>query len=397
MADAPRERPAFCSSRLARVQDKVNTRNGDTMSPPHPFGHHFLIGLEPSTRLTEHDRRILEALSPAGVIFFTGSFAPEAPYEQWLELYRQLLADVRSAIGRERIIVSIDHEGGRVYRPPPPMTSFAYAREWPGQAEAVGRAMGIELRSLGVNVNFAPVVDVDSNPDNPVIGPRSFGKTPEQVIEAAIPFIRALEAEGVAGCPKHFPCHGDTSVDSHRELPVVDREFEELERIELAPFRAAVEAGVRLVMTAHVLFPAVDPEEPATLSHAITTGLLRERLGFEGVVVTDDIGMHAVSDVFQRGGAAADCIRAGVDLIDICAFGLDTELALELADEIARAQQSGALGDELLAESRARIEKLLAELPQHPIERLEPELFERHARLAPLHDPSGQGTGTWQP
>lgn len=366
------------------------------MNKPHAFGHHFLVGLEPSTTLTDHDRRLLEALSPAGVILFKGSFDQEAPYEEWLESYRGLMEDVRTAIARERIIVSIDHEGGRVYRPPPPITNFAYAREWAGDAQAVGRAMGIELRSLGVNVDFAPVVDVDSNPENPVIGPRSFGKTPEEVIRAALHFIGAIQVEGVAACPKHFPGHGDTSVDSHKTLPTVARSRDDLDRVELAPFRAVVEAGVRLLMTAHIRFPALDAERPSTLSRVITTDLLRNELGFDGVVVTDDIGMHAVSEIFKHGGAAAAALSAGVDLIDICAFGIDTALGLDLADEIAAAQRSGGLGDPLLEESRARIERLLADLPQHGIEKLEPEVFRRHAHVAPLHNSASVGaTGTW--
>ena len=365
------------------------------MRKPHPFGHHFLIGLQPSPTLTEHDRRVLAALSPAGVILFGGNFEQNAPYGEWLECFRRLMDDVRSAIGRERIMVSIDHEGGRVYRPPAPVTNFAYAREWAPEAKTVGHAMGIELRSLGVNVNFAPVVDVDSNPRNPVIGPRAFGTTPEKVIGAALPFIRAIEAEGVLACAKHFPGHGDTAVDSHRALPVVRRSIDELERTELPPFRAVVDAGIRLVMTSHVLFPALDPAEPATLSQAITTGILREKLGFDGVILTDDIGMHAVSRRFQEGGAGAQTMRAGADLIDICAFGLDTSLALQLADEIAEAQRSGTLAARLLERSRARIENLLDALPQHPVRSLPPEVFARHAMLAPLHEPGTRGVGTW--
>ena len=363
----------------------------------HPFGHHFLVGLEPSPTLTEHDRRLLEALSPAGIILFKGNFEQNAPYPQWLTTYKQLIEDVRAAIGRERIIVSIDHEGGRVYRPPAPITNFAYAREWALQTEAVGRAMGVELRSLGINVVLAPVVDVDSNPANPVIGPRSFGTTPQEVIRAALPFIRAVEGEGITACPKHFPGHGDTSVDSHRELPIVSRDREELERMELAPFQAVIDAGARLIMTSHVLFPALDPAQPATLSLPITTGLLRDEMGYKGVVLTDDVGMHAVSEQYQRAGAATRTIRAGVDLIDICAFGLDTSLALEMADEITEAHRTGDLPDEVLSASRTRIERLLSDLPQHGVEMLPQQTFLHHAAFAPLHDRTlAHGVGTWE-
>lgn len=362
------------------------------MNRPHPFGHHFLVGLQPSPTLTGHDRRLLQQLAPAGVILFGGNFEDDAPYARWLAALSRLLDDVRAAIGRPRIIVAMDHEGGRVLRPPAPITPFAYARRWAGRAAQVGHAMGLELRSLGVNLALAPVVDVDSNPANPVIGPRAFGTTAEQVIRAAVPFMHAVEAEGVLTCPKHFPGHGDTAVDSHRELPVVHRPRRELERSELPPFHAVVAAGARVLMTSHVLFPALDPGEPATLSRAITTGLLRERLGFSGVVVTDDVGMHAVSQRFLQGGAAAQTLLAGADLLDVCAFGLDTEVALDMADEIRDADLDAGLR----TRSRARIERLLASLPQHPVTELAESVFVRHRALAPLHDAQAPGVGTWE-
>ncbi|HTN96998.1 MAG TPA: glycoside hydrolase family 3 N-terminal domain-containing protein, partial [Nordella sp.] len=148
---------------------------------PQSFGHRFLIGLQQSPVLGDHDKRLLSTLRPAGVVLFRANFMANAPYEEWLASHAKLLADVREYIGRDEVLITIDHEGGGVLRPPAPITPFAYAREWPGQAASVGRAMGVELRHLGFNVNFAPVVDVNSNPANPVIGPRSFGTTPQAV------------------------------------------------------------------------------------------------------------------------------------------------------------------------------------------------------------------------
>lgn len=351
----------------------------------HQFGDHFAVGLQPSPTLTDHDKRLLEALQPAGIILFRGNFRHDAAgYGDWLGTWRQLLADVRSCIGRDKLIVSIDHEGGRVHRAPSPITNYAYAREWAGSPAEVGRAMAIELRSLGVNVTFAPVVDVDSNPKNPVIGPRSFAPTPEGVIAAALPFIRAVEAEGVATCPKHFPGHGDTSVDSHRQLPTVDQDLEGLRARELVPFRAAVSEGVRLVMTSHVMFTALDPGLPSTMSRAIVNGLLRQELDFRGVVITDDIGMAAVSKMFDSPEAAVNTMNAGTDIIDICAYGTDTMRAITIADNIAEAARSGAIPRSVLDASRERIAALLESLPSHEVEQLDDGIFTTHAALAPV-------------
>lgn len=363
----------------------------------HAYGHHFAIGLQPSPVLTDHDRRLLSALQPAGIILFRDNFAHGAPYDEWLAALRTLLDEARDACGRDRIMIGIDHEGGRVVRTPPPITHFAYARDYVGAAEAVGRAMAIELRSLGMNVTFAPVVDVHSNPDNPVIGPRALATTADDVIRAALPFIRATEAEGLVACPKHFPGHGDTAVDSHHGLPVVTHDIDTLRARELRPFAAAIEAGVSMVMTSHIVFPAIEPETPATMSKAIVNDLLRGELGFDGLVVTDDIGMGAVRDMFAHPYAAERMMNATTDLIDLCAYGTDTMRALQIADFIQDGVKAGRIAKTALDASRERIETFLADLPQYEVTALAADVFEAHAALAPLHDPAVQGAGTWQP
>ena len=351
---------------------------------PASFGHHFLVGLQKSPRLTERDKRLLGALRPAGVVLFRENFAHGLPYGEWLELHARQLAEVRECVEREELIVAIDHEGGAVLRAPEPITPFAAAADWAPRAAAVGRAMGRELRSLGVNVDFAPVVDVDSNPDNPVIGRRAFGSDPATVTRAAAAFLDGLEGEGVCGCPKHFPGHGDTRADSHHELPVVDHPPEVLAVRELAPFAALVGRGVRLVMTAHVLFPRWDPEWPATLSETIVGGCLRGELGFAGLVVTDDVGMRAVAGTFRRPGTSARALVAGCDLITICAHLADTRRALDLAADLARSWRAGDLPTSVLERSHARIARTLAELPRHPVTELPAAVLAGHRRLAPL-------------
>ncbi len=347
-------------------------------------GHHFLIGLRPATELHERDRALLRDLRPAGVVLFKSNFAQELPYERWLEVHRRLIADVRAAIGRDRIFVGIDHEGGRVCRTPEPITRFAYAERWAAKAAAVGRAMGVELASLGVNLNFAPVLDIHSNPANPVIGARSFGSSSAQVTAAALEFMAAQQAQGVLACGKHFPGHGDTSTDSHYELPVLDRDLAGLQARELQPFRAAIEAGIPMIMTSHLLLPSLDSVEPVTLSRWFGQHLLRGELGFRGVVVSDDIGMHAVSRMFDDPTAAVRLMLAGTDLMMVCAYWTDTDRCRGFAEAMVTARQRGLISAEAESQSRERVEALLSRAPQNSVSALSPEVFERHRHVAPL-------------
>jgi beta-N-acetylhexosaminidase len=229
-----------------------------------------------------------------------------------------LVRALREAASGVPLIVSADQEGGLVQRLRRPLT------EWPDmlsvgsagdpqRTEAVGRALGSELAALGIGWDLAPVLDVHTNPANPVIGNRSFGRTPEAAATHALAFWRGLRAAGVLGCGKHFPGHGDTRTDSHHELPVVPHDLERLRAIELAPFAAAARAGLEAIMTAHVMFPALDAQRPATLSPALLTGVLRGELGFLGLVVSDDLGMKAVADRWSIEEIVVESLMAGVD------------------------------------------------------------------------------------
>src|ERR1700732_2211777 len=167
-------------------------------------GDHFLIGLRPSPVLDDHDRALLSDLRPAGVILFKSNFRHDLPYKTWLESHARLISDIRAATGRARMFIAIDHEGGRVCRTPPPITRFSYAARWAQQSAKVGRASGRERASPGINLSFAPVLDIHTTPKNPVIGTRAFGQTLEAVIAAALPFIEAMQSEKVLACGKHF-------------------------------------------------------------------------------------------------------------------------------------------------------------------------------------------------
>jgi len=179
----------------------------------------------------------------------------------------------------------------------------------------VGRAIGQEIAYLGANVDLAPVLDVNVNPKNPIIGLRSFGADPKAVARYGLAFARGLEEAGVLWTAKHFPGHGDTQTDSHTGLPIVDKPRAEIERVELAPFRAAVDADVPVIMTAHILYPALDPDYPATLSRKILTGLLRDEMGYQNLIITDDMGMRAISNRWGAGEAAVRAVEAGADLV----------------------------------------------------------------------------------
>jgi len=347
-------------------------------------GDHFLIGLRPSPQLHERDRALLRDLRPAGVILFKSNFQHDQPYERWLEVHGKLIADVRAAIGRERIFVGIDHEGGRVCRTPAPITRFSYAARWAQQAASVGRAMGVELASLGVNLNFAPVLDIHSNPANPVIGLRALGTTSEQVTQSALAFMAALQSEKVLACGKHFPGHGDTDTDSHRELPVLNQDLPALRARELKPFQAAIAAGIPMLMTSHLLLPKLDADNPVTLSRKVGQDLLREELGFDGVIVSDDIGMHAVSRMFDDPTAAVRLLLAGTDLMMVCAYWTDTDRCRGFAEAMIAAWRQGIISEDAAAKSRERVRSLLLRAPQNGVTPLAADVFARHSEAGAL-------------
>jgi beta-N-acetylhexosaminidase len=260
--------------------------------------------------------RLVAAGRVGGVVLFARNV--ESP-----EQVARLVADLHAqAPPGAPLCVGIDQEGGRVQRLRAPWTEWPPMRRLgergsPEDGEAVARALGRELADLRIDLDFAPVADVDTNPANPVIGDRSFSRDPEAVARFAVAFARGLQAEGVAACAKHFPGHGDTSVDSHLDLPRIDHDRARLVRVELAPFRALAAAGVASMMTAHVLLPCLDAALPATLSpHALA--LLREEIGYDGLVFSDDLEMRAVADRWRPPEIARAALAAGVDALLVC-------------------------------------------------------------------------------
>ena len=349
------------------------------------FGHHFIVGLSGIT-LSDIDKKMLSTLRPAGILLLKRNFDHAASsYDIWLNKLKILIEDVKQYSEREKIIVSLDHEGQRVMRTPAPLTVFPNAQKFCTRAAEVAAAHARELRTLGVNLSWAPVADVHSNPANPIIGERAFGNTPESVSKYAVEYLAALEKGGVLGCAKHFPGHGDTSSDSHIELPVVNISEDELWNRELPPFVALIKAGVSFIMTAHILYPQIDPLASATMSHKILNGILRKRMNFEGVIVSDDLDMHAVAKMFSDSGTATvEAFNAGCDMFIAARNDLEHfDRSLLAANFMAQGLKSGAITEARLFDAFTRINKVFEQRLENPIAQpLSPAVLAEHKILA---------------
>jgi beta-N-acetylhexosaminidase len=297
---------------------------------------------------------------------------------------RELTDAIRAA--NPDAVIAIDEEGGDVTRlyyeegSPFPGNAVLGRIDDPLLTEAVGASVGSALAGVGVNLDFAPDADVNSNPHNPVIGVRSFGADAAQVSRHTSAWVRGLQSAGVAACAKHFPGHGDTAQDSHLSLPTVDVPVATLRGRELAPFRAAVEAGSLAIMTSHIVLPRVD-SEPATFSAPVLGGLLRDELGFDGVIVSDALDMVGASGVIGIPAAAVRALAAGCDLL--CIGTRNTAEQLEsIASAIDRAVESGELPHARLGEAGDRVAALARELPTLPFAAPEPSFDTRSTRGA---------------
>ena len=278
---------------------------------------------------------------------------------------RELSREIAAMAGAWPFWTSVDQEGGRVARLRRPFT------EWPPMrtlgrsgdaalARAFAAALAAELRAVGINLDYAPVLDVDTNPKNPVIGDRALSDSAGEVARLGRAIIETLQAGGIAACGKHFPGHGDTSVDSHHDLPVVEHSPDRLEAVELLPFREAVAAGVACIMTAHVLLPALDEAQPASLSHAVIAGLLKGTLGFPGVVMSDDLGMKAVAARMPLPETTVAALEAGCDIVLLCNSTPDEQV--EALEAVIAALESGRLPVSRIEDAWARQERAKAAL-----------------------------------
>jgi beta-N-acetylhexosaminidase len=311
---------------------------------------------------------------------FVGGFPGEEVHQEFAELvkdglcggaivFRRNLTSVEQAAKLARsllslrapspLLLAIDQEGGRVQRlydpfpELPPMRAFGETKK-KTLALRAGRLIAECLSVVGFNQNYAPVLDVDSNPANPVIGDRSFSRDPSTVARLGSAYIEGLQSAGVAACGKHFPGHGDTSEDSHYALPTLAHDRERLENVELVPFRAAARTGVASIMTAHIMFLAIDASLPATLSKPVLS-LLRDEIGYDGVIVSDDLEMKAIADHYGIPDAAVRAIRAGCDQLLVCHH---PALLAEAHRAICDAVLKGTLEKSRVLEAAARVARL---------------------------------------
>jgi beta-N-acetylhexosaminidase len=320
------------------------------------IGQRFMVGWE-GHEPSAHLKHLIRDFGVGHVILFARNVA--AP-EQVAELIRELQSLAREARHEMPLLVAVDQEGGRVARLREPWTVWPPLRAVgrtgsEDVARRLGEALAAELTACGFRLNFAPVMDVDTNPKNPVIGDRSLGDDPDLVGRLGAALIRGLQEGGVAACAKHFPGHGDTEVDSHLDLPAVDHARPRLEEVELRPFRKAIEAGVATIMTAHVLVRELDDRLPATLSPRVLTALLRKEMHYDGVVVSDDLEMKAVAERWPPAVSAVLAAKAGCDLLPV---GKGPEAQVAALEAVIRALEAEEISWSEMDDASDRIRRL---------------------------------------
>ena len=318
-------------------------------------GQLIMVGFE-GTQANETIETHIRERFVGGIVLFSRNI--QSP-QQTAELTNQLQRLASGTVRQIPLFIGIDQEGGWVIRLKEgatvlPGNMALGATDSTELAEHAGEVTALELAAVGVNLNFAPVMDVNNNPDNPVIDRRSFGGSPELVSRLGVPYIRGLQRNGVLATAKHFPGHGDTTVDSHFDLPTVNHDQERIHALELQPFRAAIDADVAAIMTAHIVYPAFDPDRPATLSPTILTDLLRKELGFDGLLITDDMEMKAIDDRYRAGEAAVMAVEAGADIVMVL---WTPAKQLEVFDALLSAVKSGRISEARLDQSVKRILK----------------------------------------
>ncbi|GIP40107.1 glycoside hydrolase family 3 [Paenibacillus sp. J31TS4] len=333
--------------------DPIQTRVA-AMTLDEKLGQMLLVGIDGQT-MDENAKKLVATHRVGGIILYKPNIANASQTYGLLNALKEANKE-----GKAPLFLSVDQEGGKVSRMPEEFAKLPGAAEVgcsndAGYARRIGASLGEEVKTLGFNMNFAPVLDINSNPANPVIGERSLGSKAELVGRLGIAEMKGLQETGVVPVVKHFPGHGDTSVDSHLELPVVAKSLEELKALELQPFREAVKEGADAVMIAHILLPKLDPDHPSSFSRRIITGLLREELGYKGVVITDDMTMGAIIGHYDLGQAAVQSVQAGTDILLVAH---EYAKATAVLDALKQAVAQGKLDEARIDESVARILRL---------------------------------------
>jgi len=321
------------------------------MSLDEKIGQLVLVGLDGYVN-DENSTYLIEKYRVGGFVLLKQNVKDT---EQLLELMNSLKKT--NAANKIPLFLAIDEEGGRISRLPDDFKKLPSSGRI-GQANdkrlayQAGSLLAEMLKTIGLNMNFAPVLDINSNPENPVIGDRAFGVSSELVTELGMEAMSGIKAQGIIPVIKHFPGHGDTDVDSHVGLPVVEASLSRLESFELIPFKTAIENQADAIMIAHILLPKIDPNNPASFSKPIITDLLRKKMNFDGVVITDDLTMGAVVNNYDLGEAAVESLKAGSDIILVCH---DYEKEVRVIEAIKKAVETGKITEERVDESLYRI------------------------------------------
>jgi len=357
------------------------------------IGQCVMVGFQ-GTRPPEGLARMIKEFQIGGVILFSRNIESPTQLAQLTLSLQKLSPDVP-------LLIAVDQEGGRVSRLPAPFTQFPSARAI-GIRNSVpltyslAEAMAKELTAAGINMNMAPVLDVDTCPSNPIIGDRSFGKNPTIVSKQGLAMIAALQDNRVVSCAKHFPGHGDTTVDSHQELPKISHPLKRLLEVELRPFIHAAENRVASIMTAHILFKHLDSELPASLSKKVITHLLRKGLGYDRMVVTDDLEMKSISEHFSIEEAALKAFTAGSDLLLVCS---SEEAQGRVLETLTREAEKKKITESRISTALDRVLRVKESflLPMHPVNPKEVKNLvgiEKHKRIvAEIENRGGKKDG----
>lgn len=323
-----------------------------SFDPNFPLGNTLIVGLE-GPILSELEKTLLNCIRPIGVIFFKRNFIEK---EGWELEFRDLIKSIKEYSEGYTKVFSIDFEGGRVDRFPASTFKYPYARYYAESSYEVGSSMSSYLKTLGINLSYSPCLDVDLEPDNPVIGERSFSNNSSEVTKSGLNYYKAFEENNIITCAKHFPGHGRSKLDSHFDLPIIDASREEL-AVDLAPFIDLIRHKIPCVMAAHVLYPALDRESPASLSRPILTDLLRASLDFSGLIISDDFDMKALQ-VYPKKERYLKMLLAGTNCI-LLGNGMDGK-ALEDAARIFSDITQSDLTANLLEETSNKITDLIS-------------------------------------
>ena len=313
-------------------------------------GQMIFAGIK-GTAITNETKEIISTHKVGGIILFKDNLKDANQSVRLLNLIKQ-----ENNINKVPLFLGVDEEGGRISRLPEltrlPTNKDLGKRNDASLSYDIGKLLGKELSTFGFNLDFAPVLDINSNPANPIIGDRAFGKDAETVSKLGIQTMKGIQSEQVISVVKHFPGHGDTAVDSHKELPIIQKSLKDLYALELIPFKRAIEHGAEVVMVGHILLPKIDSIYPASISEKIITDVLREQLDYEGVIVTDDMTMKAILNTFEIGEAAVSAVKAGNDIVLIAH---DYDNVIKAKDAILQAIEAGEISEQRINESVKRI------------------------------------------